>query len=53
MAALQKIRNKAGLLIGVIGVALLAFILSDLFTSSNAFFNKFKDKVVSIDGDVV
>lgn len=53
MAALQKIRNKAGLLIGVIGVALLAFILSDLFTSSNAFFNKFKDKVVSIDGEVV
>lgn len=53
MAVLQKIRNRAGLLIGVLGIALLAFILSDLFTSSNAFLNKFKDKIVTIDGDVV
>lgn len=53
MAALQKIRGQAGLLIGVLGVALLAFILSDFFTSGNAFFNKAKDKAFTVDGDVV
>lgn len=53
MAALQKIRGKAGLLIGVLGVALLAFILSDFFTSGNAFFNKARDKAFTVDGNVV
>lgn len=53
MAVLQKIRNKAGLLIGVLGVALLAFILSDLFTSSNTFFQRAKDKAFVVDGNVV
>lgn len=54
MAILQTIRTKAaGLLIGALGLALLAFILSDLFSSGNAFFNKFKDKVFTVDGDVV
>ena len=33
MATLQKIRGKAGLLVGVIGVALLAFIVGDLLNS--------------------
>ena len=32
MATLQKIRNRAGLLIIVIGVALLAFIVGDRLT---------------------
>ncbi len=31
MAALEKIRNQAGLLIAIIGIALLSFILGDLF----------------------
>ncbi|WP_165044510.1 peptidylprolyl isomerase [Dysgonomonas sp. ZJ709] len=53
MAALQVIRGRAGLLIGVLGVALLAFILSDFFTSGNAFFNKFKDNAFAVNGDVV
>lgn len=36
MSVLEKIRSRAGLLVGIIGVALLAFILGDLF-SSNSF----------------
>jgi len=35
MAVLQKLRNRAGLLIGAIGVALLAFLLTDFLKSSN------------------
>lgn len=53
MAVLQKIRNKAGLLIGVLGLALLAFVLSDLFSSSNNLLRKFQDRAFSVDGDAV
>lgn len=54
MAVLQTLRTKAaGLLIGILGLALLAFILSDLFSSGNAFYNKFKDKAFTVDGEVV
>jgi len=54
MAVLQTLRTKAaGLLIGVLGLALLAFILSDLFSSGNAFYGKYKDKAFTVDGDVV
>lgn len=54
MAVLQTLRTKAaGLLIGILGLALLAFILSDLFSSGNAWYNKFKDKAFSVDGEVV
>ena len=53
MATLQKIRNRAGLLIGVIGIALLAFILGDLLTSGNTFFRKLQDKAFVVDGDIV
>ncbi len=38
MATLQKIRDKGALLVIVIGVALLAFVLGDLFTSGSTFF---------------
>ncbi|MGV8963972.1 MAG: peptidylprolyl isomerase [Candidatus Saccharimonadaceae bacterium] len=53
MATLQKIRNRAGLLIAVIGVALLAFILGDLLTSGNTFFRRYQDKAFVVDGDIV
>ena len=54
MAVLQTLRTKAaGLLIGILGLALLAFILSDLFSSGNDWYNKFKDKAFSVDGEVV
>lgn len=38
MATLEKIRNKSVLLIVVIGVALLAFIIGDFFTSGRTLF---------------
>lgn len=53
MAILQKIRDRSGLLIAVIGVALLAFILGDLLTSGNTFFRKYQDKAFVVDGDIV
>ncbi len=53
MATLQKIRNKAGLLVIVIGVALLAFIIGDFLNSGQAFFRMSKDKVVVVNGKKV
>ena len=53
MATLQKIRNRAGLLVAVIGVALVAFILGDLLTSGSTFFQKYQDKAFVVDGDIV
>lgn len=38
MSVLEKIRSRAGLLVGVIGVALLVFILQSAFESGNFFF---------------
>lgn len=38
MATLEKIRSKSVLLIVIIGVALLAFIIGDFFTSGRTFF---------------
>src|SRR5690554_5034383 len=53
MATLQKIRNRAGLLIAVIGVALLAFIMGDLLTSGNTFLRKYQDEAVVDDGEII
>lgn len=36
MATLQNIRNRSGLLLAVIGIAMLAFILGDLLKSTNS-----------------
>jgi peptidyl-prolyl cis-trans isomerase D len=36
MATLQNIRNKSGLLLAVIGIAMIAFILGDLLKSTNS-----------------
>lgn len=38
MAELERIRRRSGLLIGIIGVAILAFILTDLLGSGNSIF---------------
>ncbi|MDR1335766.1 MAG: SurA N-terminal domain-containing protein [Tannerella sp.] len=53
MATLQKIRNRAGLLVGVVGVALLAFIVGDGLNSGSTFFRQSKDKVLSVNGEIV
>lgn len=53
MATLEKIRNKAGLLVTVVGIALFAFIIGDFLTSGSTFFRKSKEKVVTVDGQSV
>ncbi|MDR1092297.1 MAG: SurA N-terminal domain-containing protein [Prevotella sp.] len=51
MAALQKIRSKSGLLIGIIAVGLLCFVLpwNEIVTG----INKSKNKAFTVDGEVV
>jgi len=51
MAALQKIRSKAGLLIGVLAVALLAFIFP--WNEFSNFIQRQRDKAFVVDGNVV
>ncbi|MCD7710511.1 MAG: SurA N-terminal domain-containing protein [Porphyromonadaceae bacterium] len=53
MATLQKIRNKAGFLVFIIGIALLAFIIGDFINSGQAFFRMAQDKVVVVNGKKV
>ncbi len=54
MATLQKIRNKGGVLVAaVIGLALLAFIMGDLFSSGPSAFSKKRLEVAEIDGYAV
>ena len=52
MGALQKIRNKGGLLVAVLGIALLFFIMGELLNSGSTLFNRFKDKAFTVDGGV-
>jgi len=51
MATLQKIRNQAGILVAVvIGLALLAFILGDVFRSGNSLFQRRRLEIAEIEG---
>ncbi len=51
MAALQKIRSKSGLLVGIIAVGLLAFVFP--WSEVSTFINKMKDKAFVVNGEVV
>jgi peptidyl-prolyl cis-trans isomerase D len=54
MATLQNIRNNAGVLVAaVIGLALLSFILSDLFSTGSTLFRSTKNEIGNIDGESV
>ena len=53
MATLQKIRNRAGLLIIVVGVALLAFIIGDGLRSGSSLLQDNKMVALKIDGEKV
>ena len=53
MAALEKIRSKAGLLVITIGIALLAFIIGDLLNSGQTYFRMSQDKVAVINGETI
>jgi len=53
MATLEKIRNKAGLLVGVVGLALFAFIIGDLLNSSSSFRNRNMNNVLVVNGKTI
>jgi len=54
MATLQKIRDKAGILVAVvIGLAILAFIMGDLFSSGPSVFNRKRLQVAEIAGESI
>jgi len=48
MATLQKIRNKAGLLALIIGLALFAFIIGDFLNSGKSLFQQSQQKIAKI-----
>lgn len=51
MAALQKIRSKSGLLVGIIAVGLFAFVFP--WGEISTFVNKIRDKAFVVNGEVV
>lgn len=54
MATLEKIRTKFGVIAaGVIGLSLVAFIMSDLFSSQSSLFSGSKFKIAEIAGNSV
>lgn len=54
MATLEKLRNRAGTLVAVvIGLALLAFILGDLFGSGGSLFTRNQFEIAEIDGNSI
>ena len=53
MAALEKIRKQAGLLVGVVGLALFAFIIGDFLNSGSTFFRNRKETVLSVNGQSI
>jgi peptidyl-prolyl cis-trans isomerase D len=50
MAVIGKIRQRAGLLIGIVGLSLVAFILGDLLTSNRSFISSSDTNVAVIGG---
>lgn len=53
MAVIGKIRQRAGLLIGIVGFSLIAFILGDLLTSNRSFLSGSETTVAEIAGKKV
>ncbi len=53
MATLEKIRSKAGLLVAVVGIALLAFVIGDFLKSGSTFFHQSKEKIAIVDGEAI
>ena len=53
MAVLQRIRNHSILLLVIVGLAMVAFIVGDLITSSSSIVQSRRDKVVTVDGQKV
>ena len=50
MATLEKIRNQAGLLVIIVGLALFAFIIGDFLNSGSTYMRQSQDQVVKVNG---
>ncbi|MDR1779239.1 MAG: SurA N-terminal domain-containing protein [Tannerella sp.] len=50
MATLEKIRNHAGLLVIIVGLALFAFILNDALNSGSTYMRQSQDEVATVNG---
>ena len=53
MAVLEKIRNRAGLLVGVVGLALFAFVIGDFLRGGSTFFRQSRDKIAIVNGQSI
>ncbi|MDD3162209.1 MAG: SurA N-terminal domain-containing protein [Bacteroidales bacterium] len=51
MATLEKMRSKAGLLVGVVGVALFAFVIGDFLNSGSGFWRESQEVIGKVDGE--
>lgn len=53
MATLEKIRNKAGLLVLIVGLALFAFIIGDFLNSGSTYFRQSHENIGEVNGEVI
>ena len=53
MATLEKIRNQAGLLVVIVGLALFAFIIGDFLNSGSTYMRQSQDHVANVNGTVI
>ena len=53
MATLEKIRNQAGLLVIIVGLALFAFIIGDFLNSGSTYLRQSQDLVATINGTTI
>ncbi|MDR2138790.1 MAG: SurA N-terminal domain-containing protein [Tannerella sp.] len=53
MATLEKIRSLSGLLVGVVGLALFAFIIGDFLNSGSSYFRTPPDQVIKVEGTAI
>lgn len=51
MAVLEKIRNNAGLVVGVVGLGLFAFVIGDALQSGSTFLGESERTILSINGE--
>ena len=53
MATLQNIRKRSGLLIGIVGFAMLAFILTDLLSSRGSILQRDVNTILEVNGEKI
>ena len=53
MATLEKIRNQAGLLVIIVGLALFAFIIGDFLNSGSTYLRQSQNQVATINGSTI